>query len=64
MSDDSLKYELWREAAGLDEPGDPVYIDTFDTMEDAKDAMARRAEAADLLHTDYEVRVTTDEKDQ
>jgi hypothetical protein len=47
------KYELWREAVFFDD--EPVYIDTFDTREEANEALVRRANFADLRYSEYDI---------
>lgn len=53
-SDSECECELWRKGVYPDE--DPTYLDTFDSRDKAKEDLVRRAEFADLLYSDYEIR--------
>jgi len=53
------KYELWRNAVYFD--NEASHIETYETRADAKEALRTKAYHADLLHTDYEIRETTED---
>ena len=47
-------FDLYRNAVYFDD--EPQYIDSFETKEEAREELVRRANFADLLYSDYEVR--------
>jgi len=54
MSEKLISYDLYRNAVYFDD--EPSYLDSYETHEEARDALIKKAHFADLLYSDYEIR--------